>query len=566
MPLVLEAGRILSDARFKPDVVNFTAHLFSWSGVEMLKFCLIVLVPVGMLAVMGLVPFYVSTMARNTLQCLAPAVLGLLLAWTLILNAAGQWNQTYHFLWSGALGCFIVLPIVAVTVLALAFRNFRSVLTGWRMAAGNLLTLVAALALGVVLTSATYHRFWEKFTSFEPRHGAARLSLSNPASLTADWAVAVHLPDGKIWMASYLPVAASPLNLMLGNFKMALDSGEYAPGTNWSSFERGYWLTVGLKNDGTLWASTNLPPDIQPPTDRWKVSEVPINSLVQFGSETNWTSFVPSGGSLLLVKNDGTLWRMNVLHFDSQHKPQPLEFTPHRLGSESNWAGVFQNGHHVWFRKTDGSAWIIEDNWSTNAAHIEIEPGLVVHAVPAFDQNKMRSTTVISHGLPFGVGIRSDGTFRIWADEQLRREGKRNFGNYEWLPADLQIGADTNWLAVAGGGAKAITLKNDGTLWVWDYDPDQIRGWEQNPYEREVLDTVPVRLGTHSDWIAISGGNDGVTALAADGSLWYWPLVDASHFADMARASSIFGEISGTPVLDISRKPQFLGNVFDAKD
>jgi hypothetical protein len=565
MPLLLEAGRILSDPDFESDVHTATSHLFSSSGVEMLEGSLIVLAPIGFVALIGMVSFYISTMTRNTLQCLAPAVLGVMLVWPLIFAAAGPWLEAYPFLWGGPLGHFIVLPILALTVLALAFKNFQSVLTGWRMTARNLLTLVAALALGAVMTSATYHRFWEKFTPFEPRHGAARLSLSNPASLNANLAVAVHLPDGRIWTALYGPEVT---DLMLGEFKVALTGRKYVPGTDWLSIERGYWLAAGIKRDGTLWVSKNPPPEIVPPDRRWKASEDQINNLVQFGSETNWTSLLPLGRSLLLVKNDGTLWRLGTPNFDSKHKPWPglLAFTPERLGTESNWAEVFQSSYRVCFRKTDGSGWITGENWSTNGvAQMEIEPGFAVHAVPAFDRNQMRSMTMISHGLTFGVGIRSDGTFRIWGDQ--RKIPVRGNGNYEWWPTDLQIGTGTNWLAVAGNGEKAVTLKDDGTLWLWDFRNNPTRAREPSRSEREVLRTVPVRLGTHSDWIAISGDNVGVTALAADGSLWFWPLADASQIADMI--DNQLGDNDRQrwpPLLEISRKPQFLGNVFSQAD
>jgi len=49
-------------------------------------------------------------------------------------------------------------------------------------------------------------------------------------------------------------------------------------------------------------------------------------------------------------------------------------------------------------------------------------------------------------------------------------------------------------------------------------------------------------------------------ALAADGSLWFWPIID--------NVEDFYGTRSDRPtihpLLDISRKPQLLGNVFAA--
>jgi len=50
-------------------------------------------------------------------------------------------------------------------------------------------------------------------------------------------------------------------------------------------------------------------------------------------------------------------------------------------------------------------------------------------------------------------------------------------------------------------------------------------------------------------WIAIASAEGGIVSLAADGSLWYW-LLDSADDLKLA------------PLLELSRKPQFLGNIF----
>jgi hypothetical protein len=78
----------------------------------------------------------------------------------------------------------------------------------------------------------------------------------------------------------------------------------------------------------------------------------------------------------------------------------------------------------------------------------------------------------------------------------------------------------------------------------------------QRAAERALMNTVPVRLGTHSDWIAVAGGFNSLISLAADGSMWYWPLES-------------FGGDTGLGIpalLDVSHKPQYLGNIFNLPD
>lgn len=410
MPLLLEIGRIWP-------AIDSELSVQAWLSWENFETCLEMLVPMGLAGVIGFISFYVSTMTRNTLQCLGPAVLGMLLGWPLIFAAGAPWIQMYHVLWNGPLGYFILLPIVAVTLLALAYGNFQCVLVGWKLATGNVLALIAAVLLGVGATTMVYHRFWEAFMPFEPPRGAARLSLANPATYITDWAgVTVHLPDGRILRGLLEPAPAKTFQLRLGNFKM-------------------------------------------------------------------------------------------------------------KLGDE---------------------------RWGTNGPGAWMNHGVVI-IPPTFDRNQIRSSSRITHGISFFVGVRTNGTLCICAHQ---RENRRSL-KYEWQPTSRQIGSATNWLAVAGWGGNAVTLRSDGTLWLWDFNTGPVGQRDPNLLEREVVNTVPVRLGTHSDWIAISENYFGMTTLAADGSLWFWPKGNAREVA-----ASVFHEDFPTPLLDISHKPQYLGNVF----
>jgi hypothetical protein len=251
-------------------------------------------------------------------------------------------------------------------------------------------------------------------------------------------------------------------------------------------------------------------------------------------------------------------------NFDFKHNRWPglRAFTPQRLGTESNWAEIYGNrggAEQMFLRKSDGSLWARADSWNTNGQTLlQLEPGFTVQSVKNLGREKFRSVALVSHGLQFRVGVRDDGTFRIWAGERLHK-GVR-YGDYEWFPTDLQIGDGTHWLAVAGQGDKIVTLKDDGSLWLWNFHLNFQRAitWDTDRFAREIQDTRPVRLGTHSDWTAISGSYGNVATLAADGSLWFWPLERSDYYRDYDDGNGSHLE----PLLDISHKPQWLGNVF----
>jgi alpha-tubulin suppressor-like RCC1 family protein len=289
--------------------------------------------------------------------------------------------------------------------------------------------------------------------------------------------------------------------------------------------------------------------------------------LVRFGSETNWSSIVHQQDfSMLLVKNDGTLWHWGILtNWNWKTKwPGLQSFTPYRLGTESNWAEIFLADHELCLRKTDGSIWT---RWYTHMDNekqtIKLEPGFSMQRSALADHGKWLTTATTLVGLGFRLCVCENGTFRICADQKLNEQSHA----YDWTPVNLQLGKDTNWLGMAGRDQKIVTLKNDGTLWLWAFHHDNWRAWNPELDEREMLEAIPVRLGTHSDWIGVASTDGGIISLAADGSLWYWPLESAGYFSDTVNRRFLDnGHSHFEPLFDISRKPEFLANIFGKSD
>jgi hypothetical protein len=582
LPLLLEGARILPDFHILPSNFHFddmrllqlgARQSFFWYCLEMINNLTPLLSLIGMALAIGAISFYASTLARNTLQALVPAVLGIIIFAFLIFNA--YWPEfIFHYpIWHGPLIYFIGIPAFVMVLVGLSFWNCQHTDPGGKVWRWNVLVAVTALIFVMAVTTAVYHRVWEKLSPFEPAHGAARLTLSNPAALRDQWnTFFVHLPDGRIWADDYgLNFnAGNPLALFLGNIQLTSPGGgHFYNGSNWVNMVRGPWSErAGIKADGTLWVSGNPVYRERLVRGGWKMTKA--GDLVQFGSETNWNSVVPTGLGMLLVKNDGTLWHWGVLTNWNWKTEWPglHAFTPQRLGTGSDWAEVFLADNQVCLRQIDGSVWMTWVDRSSSQQTKELEPGFSIQRTKHFEYGKWRSTTTIWSGLSYRLGIRDDGTFRIMADQRLKKLTKSEYA-YEWTVADLQFGNGTNWLAVAGRGEKIVTLKDDGTLWLWNFYHNNWRGWDTERDEQAMLGTTPVRLGTHADWIAIASAEGGIISLAADGSLWYWPLESASRFASDFGNGVFWDNRSNTylePLLDISRKPQPLGNIFGKAD
>jgi ABC-type transport system involved in multi-copper enzyme maturation permease subunit len=206
VPLLLEGSRITpklnTSAQFD-QLRRFLDHswqILLWDVITVCwhKFTLILLVAGA--ATMGTIAYYASSLSRNTLQALAPAVLGVVLVWLLLAGALRPEIYVGHPLWRGWLIYLIGLPTLVLTLLWLMYANFKSVQVGWSSWRRNLLVLTAALALVVVSTTLIYHRAWEWLTPQEPPHGAARLTVSERIEIQSSYGpTLVKLPDGRVW-------------------------------------------------------------------------------------------------------------------------------------------------------------------------------------------------------------------------------------------------------------------------------------------------------------------------------------------------------------------------------
>jgi hypothetical protein len=225
---------------------------------------------------------------------------------------------------------------------------------------------------------------------------------------------------------------------------------------------------------------------------------------------------------------------------------------------------VFQTGYELCLRKNDaeGSIWTgLYDNNYTQPV-IKLWQDFSIKRESISDYTKYQSVIRFWGAPGYLLGVQTNGNFALLAGQTFKSDSRY----YEWSQVNRPFGHDTNWLAVAGRGEKVVTLRKDGTLWQWNFHHDYSHGWNPAWDEQQMLAVTPSPLGTHSDWIAITDADGGILSLAADGSLWYWPLEDASYFTRVN--PDFFGESRENnyfaPLFDISRKPQRLANVFDA--
>ena len=560
MPWLLAGGRIFPDAHFDARQIP-NAIGYSMPGVlgilwltllnilatlsPILPFLLMALISTGIAAL----AFYASTLTRNTLQALGPAVLGILLVVGVSIFAFLPEAFVNYPLWRGWMIYLIGVPVMVAVIGALAYRNYQRVLIGWRDWRRNLLTLTSALALIAVTTAAIYHRVWERLTPLEPPHGAVRLTLRQPPLMRASGRqgglISVVLPDGRAWLNRYAVIKPNLFQEKIIPSPM-FGGGKFLAGTNWAEVTDNMADILGIQRDGSLWVSETPERRIV----HWGLGERPTvasTRLVRFGDECDWKAAANRFHSAFLLKSDGSLWYWGTNRWD-WHKAWPglRGFTPERLGTNSDWTGIFAAGR-IYFRKADGQVWVYPP-FSDNQTKLPLGHNLALGRVAFLEKNQCLSMAETWFPLSSVIGVLEDGTLHILAQQ--------GWNGRDWASRDSRLGREGDWVTVAVHDEQMVTLKRDGSLWLWDFHWGPRSAWSAQDALDLYRNTEPVRLGTHSDWVAIGSMDDGAVALAADGSLWLWRF-DSSYFFDSNQKPHW---------LAVSRKPVSLGNIFGQAD
>ncbi|MFM2295399.1 MAG: hypothetical protein RLZZ350_1812 [Verrucomicrobiota bacterium] len=523
-------------------------------------------------AIIGALAFFVSTLTRNTLQAFAPAML-LCFAAAALLGTAWLPEGLFQYpLWRGALIYFIGVPLLLVALVRLAFGNFQRVRVAGALWFRNALTLLAAVAFAMTLTTALYHRAWEFLPGSEPTHGVARIASPRGVELkiSPNLKLIARLPDGRVWLGRL----DFPFERLLPFARLDLKvEGKFLAGAGWQDASVGIWDTVAIRLDGSLWVSEAN--ESYAATNWWKMP-VPasMTQLHQLGSDHDWKQVLALRTSAFLLKTDGSLWELGTHDFEfskTNHWPGLEKFTPHRLGTDSDWATMGSFSYRIYFRKRDGELWIAPMENGMNAKIVNGHPWRVGYV---FIGSLSNSTSFVwrteAHGETgdpdwgkgrFRVGVGDDGTLRVWADYVFKEWTSPNTTLTVHHPTrefclnaqDIRLGNETNWLAVASDEESVVALKSDGSLWHWHFPVGSTS---------QLATAYATQLGTRTDWLGIVGTYAGVTTLAADGSLWHWqfdsPCGYLGSHSDNENAML-------DPLLGFSRHPHRLGNIFDAE-
>lgn len=116
--------------------------------------------------------------------------------------------------------------------------------------------------------------------------------------------------------------------------------------------------------------------------------------------------------------------------------------------------------------------------------------------------------------------IKADGTLWGWGDNEL---GQLATGSTDTKCSSIpvQIGTDSNWKAAYGARGAGFFIKEDGTLWTTGSNESGLSGVGDGVSKHTEL----VQVGTDNDWASVHTSItwcNSAIAIKTDGTLWSW--------------------------------------------
>lgn len=240
------------------------------------------------------------------------------------------------------------------------------------------------------------------------------------------------------------------------------------------------------------------------------------SSPVQMGSISDWTD-ISIDTQAMGVTQSGKLygWGDGRNGAIGNNSVTENNLTASQIGSLTNWSKVSCQDNWTLMLKTDGTAWatgVNSDGRLGNSSTINRSSPVQVAGITNFAQ--------ISAGEDTGYGITTSNTLYAWGGNDDGEAGINTTApDFRELSSPVQVGSDTDWDLVSGGGEFAVAIRTDGTMWSWGRNSFGKLGLNLNPI---VEKSSPTQIGSLSTWSTVGANNDCCLAVKTDGTLWAW--------------------------------------------
>ncbi|MBI5231668.1 MAG: hypothetical protein HY876_05840 [Coriobacteriales bacterium] len=276
-----------------------------------------------------------------------------------------------------------------------------------------------------------------------------------------------------------------------------------ADGKTWRSLDAGQNHTLGIAEDGSLWAWGG---DGEGQLGDAGASQA-MGAPVRIGGDTDWKSVSANESYSLGLKNDGSLlsWGHNGAG-QLGDGTQQNRSAPVAVGGGKTWKAVSAGSQHVLAVASDATLW----GWGYGTAG-QLGRGVELLSTDPISVSGDPIWKSVAAGWEQSFAIREDGPLRAWG---AATDGRLGNGWWQYVPTPNEIAG--TWLSVDAGPRHSAGVADDGRLYVWgDGSLGQLGGGL-----RFDVAPRPEQLGTDSDWSKAAAGYRTTYGIKSDRTLW----------------------------------------------
>lgn len=283
-------------------------------------------------------------------------------------------------------------------------------------------------------------------------------------------------------------------------------------GTNWKQVSTDSYRTAAIKIDGTLWNwGSNTSGELGDSTRTNRSS--PVQTI---SGGTNWKQVACGYYHTIAIKTDGTLWNWGRNNYgqlgDSTRtdRSSPVQ----TISGGTNWKCVAScvNDNHAAAIKTDGTLWL----WGYNAYGQLGNSNTNNVSSPIQTIAGGTNWKQVAIGYMRTIAIKTDGTLWGWGYDSDGQLGRSIISSVS-SPVQTICGG-TNWEQVSCAIYHTAAVKTDGSLWLWGRNTYGMLGTNSTTDRSSPIQTICA--GTN--WKHVVCGYYHTAAIKTDGTLWTW--------------------------------------------